>query len=188
MCTSFSTFKKTLHFTQCCLQVRPAVSPDKNTQKNPRKKVQHSLELYPNELMEAELGHRKQTRAEVGQGNPKCGLELQLCRFLGQGGGSEGCWCQHQQTPCPALPSTSSIRNCTHRCSLLPLHFPLQLHHLHSSTFPLKNHTCFYTRQPQNPLTSMTPLNLKPRNKTPDTLKAALPVVRVHFCYIWLQK
>lgn len=91
MCTSFSTFKKTciLHGAayRCGLQYL-LIKPHKN----PRKKVQHSLELYPNELMEAELAHRKQTRAEVGQDNPKCGLELQLCRFLGQGGGSEGCW------------------------------------------------------------------------------------------------
>ena len=43
-----------------------------------------------------------------------------------------------QQMLCPALPSTSKVRSCTRRSSLLPPGFPYQLCHLHSSTFSLK--------------------------------------------------
>lgn len=195
MCTSFSAFKKTciLHSAayRCSLQYLLI----KTHRKTHTRRCNTHWNYTQMNSWKLNSGTESKPGLRLARATPNVGWSCSSVVSLAKevavrdaGGGSEGRWCQHQQTPCPALLSTRRVRNCTHRCSLLPLHFPLQLHHLHSSTFSLKSHTCFYTRQPQNPLTSMTPLNLKPRNKTPDTLKPALPVVRVHFCYIWLQK
>lgn len=141
----------------------------------------NSLDLKPNELREAELRHRKQTRVEVGQGNPKfgrsCSAVVSLAKEVAVR--DAGVTLSRHRAQLSHPPAGSGI---AHTCSLLPLSFPHQLHHLQSSTFPLKSHTCFYSRQSKNPLTSTTPLNLQPRNKTSDTLR--LPCLWSEFTFV----